>query len=72
MLLPIDTASGEEERMGRQLAYVSANKRACVWVSVASYKLRFSMVPSQGMHANLDGDHDRPADVTAESTDVSD
>ena len=58
--------------MGRKMADASAGKWACALVSVASCKSRFHIMPSHGMHANRDGDRDRPADVTAESTDVSD
>ena len=58
--------------MSRKLAYAGASKRACALVGVSSCKSRFCMVPSCGIHADRDGDRDRPADMTAESTDVSD
>ena len=72
MPLPTDVLNGVEVRRGRKLADASASKRACALVSVASRKSRFRIMPSHGMHANRDGDRDRPADVTAESADVSD
>ena len=71
ILLPTDAASGGEGIMGRKLADASASKRACALVGVASCKSRFCMVPSHGMHVDCDGHHDRRADVTAESVDVS-
>ena len=58
--------------MGRKLANAGATKRACALVSAARCESRFCIMPSHGMHANRDGDRDRPADVTAESSDVSD
>ena len=71
MLLPTDLANGGEETMGTKRAYACASERACALVRAASYKSRFYMVPLHGMHADRDGNGDRLADVTAESTDVS-
>ena len=72
MLLPTDAAIGGEKTKGRKLAYACASERACALVGAATCKSRFCMVSSCGMHAYRNGNRDRPADVTAESTDVSD
>ena len=71
-LLSIDAANVLEVRMRRKLEDASASKRACVLVSAARYKSRFRACHHTACMRIAMAMHDRPADVTAESSDMSD
>ena len=58
--------------MGRKLADASACKRACALVSAARCESRFCACHHAACMQIAMATHDRPADVTAESSDVSD
>ena len=57
--------------MGRKLADASASKRACALVSAARCESRFRACHHVACMRIVMATHDRPADVTAESSDVS-
>ena len=67
MLLPTDAASGWEGIMVRKMAHASASERTC---ALEKWRLR-ACHHAACMRITM-ATHDRPADVTAESTDVSD
>ena len=71
-LLPNDAANVWKLREGGKLADVSASKRACALVSAARCESRFRPCNHGACMRIAMATHDRPADVTAESPDVSD
>ena len=72
MLLPIDATNVGEATMGRKLAYSCASEWTCALATWRQQKSRFRACHHAACMRIAMATHDRPADVTAESSDVSD